>query len=98
MEAPATHQVLLFYAYLYIEGPEDTARWLRELAEKHSLMGRAIVAEEGINATFEGTTAATEEFAREFAGDARFAGVSIKRSAGTGKSFPKLSVKVRREI
>jgi UPF0176 protein len=94
----AAHQVLLFYGYLYIEAPEQVAAWLRGLAQKYSLLGRALVAEEGINATFEGTVDATENFVAEFTKDARFAGISIKRSAGEGKSFPKLSVKVRSEI
>jgi UPF0176 protein len=55
------------------------------------------VAQEGINATFEGTLEATEGFEKEFK-VGEFAGVQIKKSAGAGESFPKLSVKVRGEI
>ena len=92
------YQVLLLYRYITIEDPEATASWVRALAQKYSLLGRALVAEEGINATFEGTTENTESFVADFIQDPRFADIDIKRSEGNGKSFPKLSVKVRNEI
>ncbi len=92
------HQVLLFYKYVTIEEPETVAARVRELATAHHLLGRAIIAEEGINATFEGTVDATEAFVREFFTDVRFADILVKRSSGTGTAFPKLSVKVRDEI
>lgn len=98
MEANPAYQVIIFYKYLTIEDPEAAALWLRGLAEASSLTGRAIVAEEGINATFEGKSEDTEHFACLFMEDPRFADVWIKSSAGDGKSFPKLSVKVRAEI
>ncbi len=92
------YQVLLFYKYTDIADPAALAEQVRLLAEEFSLTGRAIIAEEGINATFEGLLADTEAFATRFKEDARFADVQIKRSTGTGNSFPKLSVKVRDEI
>jgi UPF0176 protein len=92
------YQVLLFYKYANVEDPDALAKSVRLLAEKYKLTGRAIIASEGINATFEGVTANTEEFVKEFLMDERFADVSIKRSAGTGEAFPKLSVKARNEI
>ena len=92
------YQVLLFYKYVTIEEPEVFAGKLRELAAKYSLSGRTIVAVEGINTTFEGEQAATEEFTRELLLDPRLADMHIKRSKGTGTSFPKLSIKVREEI
>lgn len=93
-----THQVLLFYKYVTLEDPEALAQWVRERGQALSLTGRAIIAEEGINATLEGTKESTEQFAAEFLADPRFADVLIKRSEGDGTSFPKLSVKVRTEI
>ncbi|MES2006598.1 MAG: rhodanese-related sulfurtransferase [Patescibacteria group bacterium] len=97
MESKA-HQVLLFYRYVTIPEPEVTSSWLLGLAQKHSLLGRALVAEEGINATFEGKTEDTELFVQEFIQDPLFADIDIKRSHSMGDSFPKLSVKVRNEI
>lgn len=91
-------QVLLFYKYVTVPNPERTANWLRGLAVRHHLKGRGIVAEEGVNATFEGLTEDTEKFAKEVLNNALFADMQIKRSAGNGKAFGKLSVKVREEI
>lgn len=93
-----THQVLLFYKYVSLRDPEVVAQTLRTLCEKHSLLGRAIVAAEGINATFEGTPENTNAFVSEFFADSRFSDIQIKYSKGDGATFPKLSIKVRAEI
>ena len=93
-----TYQVLLFYKYITIAEPGILANRMKELAEKYSLIGRVLVAEEGVNATLEGTIGDTEDFIKEFMIDERFAAMHIKRSVGNGTSFPKLSVKVRNQI
>lgn len=91
-------QVLLFYKYVTVEDPQAFAAWVRARAEEKGLTGRVIIAEEGINATLEGETSQTERMAQELRADPRFADMNIKRSVGTGTSFPDLSVKVRREL
>ena len=92
------YQVLLFYKYVTIENPADFAAGFRVSAEKYQLTGRVIIAEEGINATLEGSVEGTEEFVAELLKDVRLQDMSVKRSKGTGNTFPKLSVKVRDEI
>ena len=96
--ARGQYQVLLFYRYIHIEDPEAMKATVRSLAEKYQLTGRVIIAEEGINATLEGAVENTEKFVEDFLTDERWQGMQIKRSASEGKSFPKLMVKVRREI
>jgi UPF0176 protein len=93
-----SYQVLLFYKYVTIADPESLKGVYRALCEKYELKGRTIIAEEGINGTLEGTTESTENFLRDFLSDSRFAEMSIKRSTGTGASFPRLMIKVRNEI
>lgn len=97
MNEAAAYTVLIFYSYQTIAEPEATAEWLRGLAQKYNLRGRALVAQEGINATFEGASEAAAQFTRDFK-TGEFKDVWVKTSAGTGSSFPKLSVKVRSEI
>lgn len=92
------HQVLLFYKYVTIENPQEYVVTFRALCEKYNLLGRVLIAEEGINATLEGLTEDTEEFVKEWKEDTRFSDVQIKRSEGNGASFKKLSVKFRHEI
>ncbi|MDQ1299819.1 MAG: tRNA uridine(34) hydroxylase [Patescibacteria group bacterium] len=91
-------QILLFYKYVTIEDPETLASWFRTRCSEHQLVGRILVAEEGLNGTVEGSIEDTERFAAELLEDARFSDVKIKRSEGNGKAFPKLVVKVRNEI
>ena len=91
-------QVLLFYKYVAIEKPEELKASYLLLCEKHQLKGRTIIAHEGINSTLEGTRENTEKFLQEFLQDTRFSDMQIKRSVSEGKSFPRLSVKVRNEI
>ena len=90
--------MLLFYKYINIKNPEELAIFTRGLCEGLSLKGRAIIAEEGINMTFEGKTEDTERFLGVFMRDKRFKDLHVKKSKGNGAAFPKLSVKVRDEI
>lgn len=90
--------IILFYKYVKIDDPKRLCQEQRELCQKLGLKGRVIVAEEGINATLEGTKENIEEYLKVYLSDPRFSDTHIKRSQGTGNSFPKLSVKVRPEI
>ncbi len=65
------YQVLLFYKYVTIENPQELKELYHALCVKHELMGRTIIAEEGINSTLEGTTENTENFLKEFLIDSR---------------------------
>jgi UPF0176 protein len=92
------HQVLLFYKYVTIEDPKALMDTLRACAKEHGLLGRVLVAEEGINGTLEGTVEDTEAFAAWLLTDSRFSDINVKRSKGDRKAFVKLYVKVRDEI
>ncbi|MEQ1500304.1 MAG: rhodanese-related sulfurtransferase [Parcubacteria group bacterium] len=92
------HTILLFYKYVPIEDPEQLRKDQLSLCTKLGLKGRIIVAKEGINATVEGTTENTEVYLKNYLADPRFSDTHIKKSAGTGSSFPKLKIKVRPEI
>lgn len=92
------YQILLFYKYVPIEDPEAVAAEQRRLCAEFGFTCRSIVAKEGINITLEGETAKTEEYIKIMQADPRFSDIHFKRSAGTGSAFPKISVKVRKEI
>lgn len=92
------HTIILFYKYVRIEDPESLRKAQSDLALTLGLKGRVIIAPEGINATLEGTDESIEKYLKEFLNDSRFKNTHIKRSVGTGGAFPKLSVKVRKEI
>ncbi len=92
------YQILLFYKYVHIGDPEVVAKGERELCEKLSLKGRCIIASEGINATYECTKENVQAYIQALQSDARFKNIHFKLRTGTGGAFPKLSVKVRKEI
>ncbi len=90
--------VILFYKFANIENPKTFAETQREKCTELGLKGRMLIAEEGVNATFEGTReniSLYEDFLRK---DPLFADILIKESIGNGKGFSKLIVKVRPEI
>lgn len=91
-------KVILFYKYLPISDVEDILNKQKDICTALGLMGRIIIAGEGINGTLEGTDKAIQKYSDKLAADPRFADIHLKISEGTGKVFPKLSIKVRDEI
>ena len=59
---PAPYLVLLYYLYVDIDAPEAYRDQQRALCEELGLLGRIIVAKEGINGTVSGTRAACESY------------------------------------
>ena len=94
----AKHIVILFYKFVDLADPKAVADAHRAVCAEQGMLGRMIVAEEGINGTFEGTRAAIDAYTAFVRTDPRFADMLIKESAGTGRSFTKLSIKVRKEV
>ncbi|HRH31657.1 MAG TPA: rhodanese-related sulfurtransferase [Candidatus Paceibacterota bacterium] len=94
------HQIALYYKYVRIEDPEALKNAQKALLTRLGAKGRIIVAHEGINGTFEAKPEAVAEYIEIMKADPRFADIHWKISDGTeaGDAFPKLSVKVRKEI
>lgn len=98
------YEIILYYKYTHVADPTAFMAWHKELCNKLGLKGRVLIAHEGINGTLEGlpenTNAYCEALTSEDKGGkfGNFSDVVFKRSEGTGNSFPKLVVKVRKEI
>ena len=90
--------VILFYKYVPISDADHLAEEQRALCSRLQLKGRILIAEEGINATLAGPADAISEYVATLHSDPRFADIEVKVSAGDATTFPKLAVKVRREI
>ncbi len=98
-------ELIIFYKYTRVENPVGFMQWQRRTCEELGLLGRILVAHEGINGTLEGTTEQIAEYERRMHaqdgtegtfGD--FSDVWFKASEGTGSAFKKLKIKVRKEI
>ena len=92
------YTIILFYKFFTIESPEAFRDEQRAIAEKYNLKGRMLVAQEGVNATFEGKSEDVRAYMQELRQNENFADVVFKESAGNGKAFAKLFVRVRKEI
>ena len=92
------HPVILFYKYVELADPAGFAAAQRERCAALGLKGRMLIAAEGINGTLGGARAAVDQYLAGLRADERFADIEIKVSEGDENTFPKLVVKVRREI
>lgn len=90
--------VLLYYKYINVPRPKDAMIQQKSLCLELGLKGRILVGSEGINGTLEGESDQVEKYCEFMDNHELFSGISWKKSPGTGKAFPKLMVKVRKEI
>lgn len=91
-------KVILYYKFVPVSDPSITMRWQRELCNRLQLKGRIIISKHGINGTLGGDIENLREYKREMNRSVLFKGIMYKWSDGTGKEFPRLSVKVRPEL
>lgn len=91
-------KVILYYKFVPVPDPAMTVRWQKELCARLGLTGRIIISKHGINGTLGGDIENLREYKREMNRSVVFKGIMYKWSDGTGKDFPRLSVKERAEL
>jgi UPF0176 protein len=91
-------EVILFYKYVELTDPEAVMRVQRAWCEELGLTGRVLIAQEGINATLEGKKENIALYVDRMEASQEFGNINYKYSEGTGQAFPKLKVKVRKEV
>jgi UPF0176 protein len=92
------YQILLYYCYTTIENPEAFREAHHLFCVKNKMLGRIIVASEGINGTVSGTPEACRIYMDHLKTDARFANIDFKISDSGIHAFQKLHVRVKSEI
>jgi len=93
-----SYRVLLYYGYTPISNPDHYRDEHHRLCLRLNLLGRVIVAPEGINGTVSGLTADCDAYMAALHADPRFAGVEFKIDEVDGHTFQKLHVRVKPEI
>ncbi len=73
-------------------------RWQRELCLRLNLRGRVILSEHGINGTLGGDLEDVKAYVRAMNRTPEFKGIEYKWSDGAREDFPRLSIKVRKEL
>lgn len=90
--------ILLYYCYTKIEDPEAFRIQHHLFCIEHNLLGRIIIAEEGINGTISGKKTDCKAYMRHLKADPRFSHVEFKIEPYETHAFQKLNVRVKDEI
>lgn len=94
------HKVILFYKYERIADPAEYVADQKAFCAQHELRGRVLIAHEGINGTIVGTPEDVDAYIAWMQNEPRynFRDVDFKDSPGEGDEFPKMKIKVKKEI
>jgi UPF0176 protein len=92
------YRVLLYYKYIPIPDYEHFAAEHAALCRSLGLLGRIIVAPEGINGTVCGTPSQTDAYIAEMRTDSRFDDVWFKADDAQEMAFKKLIVRAKNEL
>ncbi len=92
------YRVLLYYLYIPVADPDTLREEQHQLCLTLNLLGRIIVAPEGINGTVSGLLADCEAYKAALRSDPRFAHIEFKEEAHQTHTFRKLHVRVKAEI
>ena len=91
-------RILLHYRIVALPDPQAIALWQEALCERWGLRGRIIVSPQGLNGTVGGEVGALKQYAKATRRHPGFRDLELKWSDGSAADFPRLSVKVRREL
>ena len=91
-------EVLLYYLYTEITNPKEYRDAHYAFCERLNLKGRISISAEGINGTVSGKTRDTSVYCQALLEDPLTKQITFKKAEVEEFLFPKLSVKVRREI
>ncbi len=91
-------KIILYYRFTPLRDPEAVRLWQRTLCESLGLKGRILISPHGINGTVGGKLEDLTRYVRQTKEFAGFRDIAFKWSDGTRDDFPKLSVRVRKEL
>ncbi len=92
------YSILLYYCYTHIDDPERFREEHHKYCLENGILGRIIVAHEGLNGTVSGLKENCEKYMQDLKADARFAHTDFKVEAYETHAFQKLHVRVKPEI
>lgn len=90
--------IAAFYKFIEISDPEEKQLALKEFCKVREMVGKVLVAGEGINGTIAGTRASVLETMEYLSGQLGLGSIDFKTSTSPFKPFYKLKVQVKNEI
>ncbi len=94
----ALNKIILYYGFAPVADPKAVMLWQKTLCASLNLKGRILISEHGINGTLGGEMENLKKYVRATREYPGFGKTDFKWSEGTGNDFPRLSVKVRKEL
>ncbi len=91
-------KILLYYKFTPLRDPEAVKLWQKSLADSLNLKGRILVSQHGLNGTVGGEMADLKQYIKTTKQYPGFKDTVFKWSDGSRDDFPRMSVKVRREL
>ena len=92
------YSILLYYCYTAIKDPEAFREAHHRYCVEKGLLGRIIIAQEGINGTISGPKAVCAQYMRDLKANPGFATTHFKVAHHSKHAFQKLHVRVKPEI
>lgn len=92
------YQTLLYYKYTRIPDAEEFAKQHLEFCERLGVVGRIIVAEEGLNGTISGTVVQCKKYMDTVKSNPLFEGIEFKIDDVDAPTFERLYVRFKPEI
>lgn len=96
--ASEPEKIILYYKFVPVADPKLTMLWQRELCLHLELKGRIIISQHGINGTLGGLVKNLKAYKKAMTESGTFKDINYKWSNGGAADFPRLSVKVRKEL
>ncbi|MDN5819530.1 MAG: rhodanese-related sulfurtransferase [bacterium] len=91
-------KILLYYKFTPLKDPQAITLWQKSLCASLNLKGRVLVSEHGLNGTVGGDMDDLKNYIKQTKQFPGFKDIVFKWSDGSRDDFPRLSVKVRREL
>ncbi len=91
-------KILLYYKFTQLADPESVKLWQKTLCDLLNLKGRILVSRHGINGTVGGDLDDLKSYVKATKQYPEFKDIVWKWSDGSRDDFPRMSVKVRREL
>lgn len=91
-------KILLYYKFTPVKDPRAVMLWQKSLTDALGLRGRILISEQGINGTVGGDMDDLKSYVKATKQYDGFKDIVFKWSDGSKDDFPRMSVKVRREL
>lgn len=91
-------KILLYYKFTPVKDPQTVMLWQKNLTDGLNLRGRILVSDHGINGTVGGEIDDLKRYIKETKKLAGFKDIVFKWSEGGREDFPRMRVKVRKEL